>query len=487
MTSSHRVPAAVWWVVAWHALLLVVLSVVFPVWRSPDEGAHVDMARWAAREVGWPEIGERSISRQVIDSYELVGLVDQSPGTSPPLRAPAPPRPPFHEVAPDEPSATEQQMSQHPPLYYVLVGRVGAALLPSGIAFDTEVTALRLLSALLLVPVPLLTWLAARQVLDERGAVTAAVLTCAVPQLSHIGAGVNNDTLLVLATSALAPLLVRIGRGKGTPRLALAAGALAGVAMLTKGFGLFTPLWLGVAWWVGRRWALRGFALSSVAAFVVGGWWTVRNLVVEGAVQPSGIGYPDAPPGFTVDLGWWVGFFWQRFTDRWWFEPNVVPGGAPPLEQVLSIALGALVAAGFVLLWRRVGRVALVLAVPPVALLGITVAGAFNYYRSVGAPYGIHGRYVFPAIAAVAVLAAAALGRWRRGPLAAVGAAVALQALAAWWALDFYWQGVGAVRAWSPLPWAVVVLALAGLAATTVGLGVSVTAGTRRTPLAGRR
>src|SRR5688572_8732287 len=79
------------WLLAWYALLLVVLSVVFPVWRAPDEPAHVDMARWAASEWGWPHIGQREVSRQVTESLVLVGVVDGSVHGSPRLAAPASP------------------------------------------------------------------------------------------------------------------------------------------------------------------------------------------------------------------------------------------------------------------------------------------------------------------------------------------------------------------------------------------------------------
>ena len=462
------------WLVLWYALLLVVLSVLHPVWRAPDEPAHVDMARWAAGEWGWPHIGDREVSRQVTGTLELVGVADGPER----LGAPAPPRPSFGAVAADEPSGTTQQMVQHPPLYYELIGRAGALLLPDEIAFDTEVTVLRLLSALLMLPVLFLAWRTARQLVDDRSAVVAAVLVAGVPQLAHIGASVNNDTLLVLLSSAMAPLLVRIARGEGSMRLVVAAGALGGLACLTKGFGFFTPLWLVVAVVVGRRDVVRRCAASLAALFVAGGWWIVRNVVVEGAVQPSGFGYPDPPPGFEVDIDWWAGFFWGRFNGRFWFEPDAVPRSSPPVAQWLTVAVAVLAVMGAVVLWRRsrVG-VAATLALPPVVLFGLTAAGAFNYYRSVGSPWGISGRYVFPAVVAVAVLVAVAVAGRRWAALVAVVVAVVLHGFAMWWAFDRYWDGIEGLRAWSPLPWAAVVAALAGLQVATVGL-VAATAST---------
>lgn len=488
MLSLRRVPAAVWWLVAWNALLLAVLSVVYPVWRVPDEPAHVDMVRWSSHEWSWPSVNELSKSRQITKSYELAGLVDRTPRLSPPLSTSPPERPPFDEIAPDEPSGELQQMPQHPPLYYVLLGRGVAPVVPDTVPFDTEVVLLRLASALLFVPVPLLVWLTARQVLGGRESIVAATVSCAVPQLSHISAGVNNDTLLVLLVVAMTPLLVQVARGRASTRVVVAASVLAGLAFLTKGFGFFTPLWLVVACWAGGVDVVRRSAIALGTTFVTGGWWLVRNVAVEGAIQPSGVGYPPPPAGFQVDLPWWLGFFWRRFTARFWIQPDIYVPWMKKLPELLTVALALLVVAGLVVLWRRqAGRVAVVLAVPVVSLLGLTVGGAFNYYRSVGVPYAVNGRYLFPAIAAIGVLVAAAVGRWRWSPPAAVAVAVALQALTLRLALDRYWEGVAAVRAWSPLPWALVVLSAVGLAVATAGLGVSVTAGTRRTPRAGRR
>lgn len=488
MPSTPRLGRPITWLVVWWALLLAVLSVLYPVWRSPDEPAHVDMARWAGEEIGWPQLRQRAISRQVIESQEHVGVVDRSIRTSPPLAGSAPERPSFGEVAPDEPSGVTQQMVQHPPLYYVLVGRLGALLLQDDLPFDTEVSSLRLLSALLLVPLPLLTWLAARELLPERAALVAAVLSVSSPQLAHIGAAVNNDTLLVLLIAAMTPVAVRMARGEGSLRLAVALGVLGGLAALTKGFGFFTPLWVVIACVASRTDVVRRSAAALAALFVAGGWWIVRNVLVEGAVQPSAFGYPEPPPGFAPDLRWWAGFFWGRFNGRYWFEPDAVPPGAPPVAQWLTVGLLLLMAAGFVVLWRRSAAwPAVTLAVPPVALFGLTVFGAFNYYRSVGHPWGINGRYVFPAVAAVSVLAAAAVGARRWAPAIALGVVLALHGVAAWWALQRYWADLDAVRAWAPLPWGVVVAATAALATATVGLVVTATAGTPRTPRAARR
>ena len=78
----------------------------------------------------------------------------------------------------------------------------GAATLVPGFddrSFVTQVGVLRLLSAALLLPLPLLAAAAARRLgAGPPVAIAAALLPLGVPQLAHVGASLNNDVLLVL-------------------------------------------------------------------------------------------------------------------------------------------------------------------------------------------------------------------------------------------------------------------------------------------------
>ncbi|MBW3658171.1 MAG: hypothetical protein KY457_06005, partial [Actinobacteria bacterium] len=98
---------------------LLTAATLYPTYRAPDEIAHVDQVHAVRASWSWPGLGERRLSRQVVDSFPLVRYRED-----PPLATEAAversERPTFDAIASDEPSTLGNQMSQHPPLYYVL-------------------------------------------------------------------------------------------------------------------------------------------------------------------------------------------------------------------------------------------------------------------------------------------------------------------------------------------------------------------------------
>lgn len=499
--ARARIPAAVWALFALHVALLALASFAYPLYRAPDESAHIDLVIAVAREGGYPLHRER-ITEQITESYALIGHDPRDPGQAPPLEAAqAPPRgarPALDAIAPDAPSWRPQHMTQHPPLYSLLLGWTlrltpGAQDWP----FDRTGAFLRLLNVLLVAPLPLLAWAVARRLrAPPPVGVTAAIVTVGIPQLTHLGSSVNNDNLLVLL-GALATLpLAALAQGDTSRRTAAALGVLGGLALLTKGFALSLPLWVAVAAMAGvlgarhRRPALarasRAAAVALGLAGLIGGWWWVRNLAVHGTIQPSGIHVPEPPAGFAPDADWWVRFLWHRLAERFWIEPNVLPPGAWPVEEVAMLALGALVVVAFVLVRRHgLRRAELAALLAPTLGIGlIVVYGAWRYYAASGIPFGIHGRYLYPGIVGLAVVVAC--GAWallgdRTAP-ALLALALLLQARAVWLALDFYWaDGWPAVLAWSPWPVGATyaVLAAVVLAAATAAVTLSRSAGGR--------
>lgn len=494
---------------------LVVSSVLFPAFRAPDERAHIDMSRWTAQRldasasvVHAPD-EERFTSAQVHEAAARTGLV-APPGELPPLPAgaatPRRDRPPFAALAPDVPGDLRNQMTQHPPGYYVLAGVVSSWLespRPQGVAFDLQIVALRLLSALLFLPLPAAAALAARR-LGAGGAAAgvAALLPLGVPMVSHIGAAVNNDALLVFAGAVATPLLLAAAVGERSWPATAGVAVLGGLALLAKGFGLLVPLWAGMAYAAGARRgtlapALAHGAVAAGGALLLGGWWWVRNLLVLGEVQPHHAPLADPPLGFEPDWGWWVPFALHRFVRRFWIEPDTIQD-VWRWEWLATAALVALIGIGLRAAVRRgLGRPALVALAPAAMATGLLAVGTVDLYRSTAYPAGIQGRYVYLGIAGLGAVAALAVSataarRW----LAVAGVAAGVVALQAWaWlaALDFYWgtpgDGLGesarAMLAWSPLPPAVVVVAAASfwvlLAAATVRL-VAAAAGEGRAP-----
>lgn len=497
--AQQRTTAAAWAVataVVCFVAALLTAATLYPTYRAPDEPAHVDQVRAVAASWSVPALGERQLSRRIVDSYPLVGYLSGVPGQAPPLRAgDAPPRgqrPAFAAVAPDEPSTLGNQMAQHPPLYYLLAAGWLALLGPVGpVAFDLEVWWLRLLGVLLVATLP---WLAARTArhLDAGPATVAgsalAVLT--VPMLVHIGSSVNNDVLLI-ALSGLATLhAAALASGDLRLRRALWLGLATGAALLTKLFALaLLPLVAGaavVAWTRDRtagRDVLTAGGVATGVALVTGGWWWIRNLVLHGTVQPSGAASPVPPEGFAPDAAWWIPFALGRLVRRWWIEPDTVARTTPPLVVAATVVAIVLVALAFVPRDRIGRRDLALLLVPAVGCLAIVVVGAWRAYARTGIPFALHGRYLYPGLVGLAVVVAAgatAVLR-RRAPAAILAGAVVLQLAAAWWTLTFYWgpsdvtaplASVRAWLAWSPLPPALTLLpaVVAGVAAAALAV-----------------
>lgn len=532
MRSPRWLPRAVWPIVAVHGLLLVVSSVLYPTYRAPDEAAHVDLVL-TTRADGYPPLEGVALSEHVVRTREVVGLPREATHTPPlPVDA-APPRgdrPTFARAGPDQPSEIPQQLSMHPPLYYsVTAGALSAAttLVPTSWSFDQAVGFLRLVSAAFVLPLPLLAALTARVLTDRSEVVlTAALVPLTVPMLTHIGASVNNDALLVLLVGLVTVPGVAVARGATRPGGAVAIGVLGGLALLTKGFALVVPLWIAAAYglaaaraggWLpgaagehrgeapgqGRpevRRAVASGALALAVAGGVGGWWWLRNLLRYRTLQPSGVNADPAPPGFVPDAVEWGAFFARRFSERFWIEPDVVPDAMPGIHAlasltVVGLAVVALVAA------NRVGVARLdlgLLALLPVGLAGIVVFGAWRAYARTGLNLAIHGRYVYGGIVALAPLLAVGLavlaargGEPAGGPRAAEGrvpsawlptamAVVAglAQVVAGVLALARYWGPgtgldggeVGALLAWAPWPPAVIALVFVALLGAAVWL-----------------
>lgn len=490
----RRVPAVVWLLVLAQALITLGWTQLAPPWRAPDEPQHHDLVRVVRAESGWVD-ADRTLSRQITATFDPVGFRYSRVRELPALAAddvPGSAGVPFRELAADEPSGAGNWLWQHPPLHYVVTAGgliLGESLTPTHPpGFLAELAAARAISALLIAPLPLLVFAAARRLgASDPAGVGAAGLTLAVPQLAHIGGAVNNDNLLVLLVSAATLPLLTMATGDGRVRPAVGAGALFGAALLTKAFALIgvgvIPLAAVVGWSSRRRVqpaAARDATVQVVAGLatmaVVGGWWLARNVAVHGALVPHSYD-PEPLAGADPSLTAWVSQVAPRYLDRFWgsfgwFQVTIPFGVALTATAAVAALVGVAV-------WRRrrdlAGLAVIAVALAPAATIG---AGVLWRAWSLHAEYGyfpmVHGRYLLPGLVGVLAVAAVAVdGTWTRRwwpPAVAVAAATmtgvaVATAAAAFWVGDG-WAAVTAIAAWSPWPgW------LAGLwAAATVGV-----------------
>jgi 4-amino-4-deoxy-L-arabinose transferase-like glycosyltransferase len=308
--------------------------------------------------------------------------------------------------------------------------------------------------------------------------VVAAALVLCIPTLTHIGASVNNDDLLILLGAALTVLVARIARGDTSWGTSLGSGELLGLALLTKGFALVLIPCLTLAYAVAlvpaRRWGelvRRGGAALAVA-FVIGGWWWARNLLVHGVLLP-GVGLRDRVP-VEPDVSEFATHYAERLLTSTWGSFGWNEAALPmPLVAVASALLVAAVAV--VLCVRRRGDLA-VMVVPAALLTVLITANAWRAYLKTGVPYASQGRYLFAGLVGVLVVAAAALGllpeRARRfGPAAVLAGAAVLHLLSIGAIVERYWSGrwlaaLLAFSPWPPLAVGAVVLALLAVASS---------------------
>ena len=508
----RRVPLTVWAITALHVGLLLVFSLLYPPFTGFDETQHVDAVLSIRHGDGWPAPTQRELSEGIVAvATPVLRAASALPFSDDPLPD-RDDRPSIASLGVERDSvgqALPNQITQHPPLYYALEAAVLAAVPGSADwPFDRTVGVLRLLSVLLMAPLPLLAW-ATSQALRASPlvGVTGALLTVSVPQLQRVGSQVNNDAAYTLAFATALVLLAHVAMGDLRRRTVLLAGVVVGLALLTKGFALVLPPAVAVAFVVGGRrtreppWWRAGL-LALTVAFVVGGWWWLRNLLVFGAVQPAGwpqeaqrrvLGLEPRPPGTPAPLTDFLEGAYRLLSERFWggLAINYVGPATFPrrlVDVLVVVAALALLAAVVGAGRSRLPLLAAVL-VPFAGTLVIVGYGMWTGYTySLDFP-GAQGRYLFgslPSLATgVALGLAVVAGPVRRLlPLLAALLALGMQAVGLRWVLlrswlppydgrsrsERYGTALDGIERWAPWPPAVTltVLVVAALAAVVV-------------------
>lgn len=502
----RRVPRLVWAITALHISLMAMASVIYPTFMGYDEAWHVDMVWSYYHGDGLYGPGERHMDRGVAIANSKVPFPTRTAGYAQVPIDPRGDRPSLDALDDGDrtPSPRPNQMVQHPPLYYLTEAVLLRAVPWSGsLGYDQQVWLMRLFSILMVAPVPLLAWATARRLVgDGSVALTASALTVTLPGLSRVGGSVNNDNLLILLVAGLMLMLARVTTGDLSRRTGLVVGTLTALALLTKGLALALPvpvaLAYGVAWLRHGRRAAAPLVLAALVA-AGGAWWWVRNLVLYGAVQPAGVG-PDffaqelgqPNPGGTI-TAFTTGFF-HRLSARFWggfgiFDyPNLPHWVGYAWLVTVALAMAGGVCFGIGASWGRLA--AAVFALPAVAFLGIIFYGSYDNYRfNMRIWAGIQGRYLYPTLTGIAVLAALCAARLARRharllPLAVLAAGLLTQAWAFRLLLDNWWaptrsgdspvaqlrEALGGVLRWSPWPRPVTMLPFALVAVCAVAV-----------------
>ena len=372
------------------ACLLLIWAFAVPIFEAPDEQSHWEIARY------------------LYDHHRL----------------------PFYD--------SHLVEANQPPLYYVLIAPFAKPTPwpPSGMFTDSQgrylpiyppkvwvntdpnfhkfwpIRKARLLTVLFSILAVVFCYLAGAEL--TRRPMTgflAAGLMAFLPQFLYRGMNVSNDAL-VTATSAVAlyAIVCVLQRGYSV-RLGVVTAMLIAMAFLSKvnAISLVGPFGLAIVWerspWLIR---LRRLSVFAVSLAIVSPW-LIRNQILYGDVLASKQMYIAVPglmdpksitsPFFVVDF---PRVIWRSFIGGF--------GGAMTLWLPEAVYKGfALLAAAAVLglVWRLLRKpetrrpLAILFTVPVIAL---ALAVIFNLTQSQP-----QGRYLFPALSAIAVLTAVGL------------------------------------------------------------------------------
>lgn len=412
---------------------LLVGTIVNPLFLIPDERFHADLVVLAgdvstvSRE-GWPLVGERRIGPQIARASRVQSPTIRHRSDNAPPRGD---RDPLSAWDDDEVRGRDNRMTQHPPLYYGVVAAgtaVADVLVPGSFAYDVELWVMRLVNVIMLLPIPVTTYLIAHQLTSSRAVrLSAATLPFGVVGLTlRNGPIINNDNLLTGLGVVFTYLLVRIGRGDVRTRITGPAGVLAGLMMLTKGFGLLLfGLLAGVLGWrlvvawrtpSQRRDVLKNGSVAAVLAVLAGGWWYVRMYLATGQVRQAWV--QRAPlEGFETDwIHWAQTVLWNTWSTFW--GGNFALGTAR-FRELLALLVALTLIPVAVALVRSERRRDIVLALLPVLIIALALHAnqAWNYANK-GRIGATQGRYYYAGIsgllAVVVVGAQAVVGRARR-------------------------------------------------------------------------
>lgn len=405
-------------ILAVYLALATLYAVRVPPWNAPDEPAHYNFIRSIAVEHRLPILKPGDYNQA-----QLAHLMSA------------------HFPLSDSIAGLRYE-SHQPPLYYLIAAPVYVATDHLGIR--SQVVALRLVTSLIGALVILATYRLARLIFPRSNLypLAAAAFVAFVPMHLFMDAAIDNDALAELMVTLTAIILAEDLNKRQAPRNDVRAGVVVGLAVLTKLVACISAV-LVVIGFIGsavlasdRRQAFREVPLrlvrAGVIAAVISGWWFVRNMIIYGLGDPFAlrrhaqvvVGQP-LTGHLTLHLirqMFLTGFhsFWGQFG---WM-------GIPYANRTYDVlaTLSILVALGVVFFaWRVLKAPSIMgkgiegakgqLGFPSSAqrwILGLLVAEVALVFVGV-IFYNVRylqpqGRYIFPALPALAIFAVLGIG-----------------------------------------------------------------------------
>lgn len=409
----EKIPLAA--IVAAFVLLSTYYSLAVPIWEAPDETEHFPSIAYIGRHVSLPTESLPSLQGTGGQSYQ------------PPLYYALNAAFTFWIDASDYRLVRRNVKTEWDvPLKdrNIVVHTEDENFPYRGVILAMHIA--RFLSVLMGAATVILSYLIARQVVPGRRhvALGAAAITAFNPQFIFLSGAVNNGNLLTVLSSIALLAMVRTLKDPRRPtvRGAIVLGMLLGLQLLTKynafAFIPVTGIVLAIAGW--RRSRIGGAimlpAIAGVTATIFVGWWYLRNVGLYGHPFYRELFVTTGTPADVVDaVSQPDAFspFWRTFQSYWaFFGWTNIPVPEPIywlLAFVVVLAVLGVAAYGFgrdsvghrLLLLVLVSAAACAFGLVALRVLTTHGTGTEN------------GRFLFPAISAIAVILAIGLSHMR--------------------------------------------------------------------------
>lgn len=390
-----------------------------PLWQAPDEPAHYNYAHHIAVEGRLPVLEPGDYPAAYLEEIKAQRF---------------PPHMPVESI---------RYEAHQPPAYYLLSAALLRLASPAPIA--TQLRLMRLLSVLLGGSALVLLAGLARRLFAGRGlALSAMALAAMTPMYIAVTAAANNDALAFVALTAVAYRLAAPAERRWSPQNGALLGLLVGLCAVIK-FQAYVavPLVAAALFWdalVERRLSWRQALLSSLlvvgVAAVLTLPWLARNVAVYGYGDPLGLVRHDAivvgqlrTTDLIAEVGWrrYLLSFARSTFQSYWGQFGWMAAPLPERAYLGLAVVSLLGVTGLLAGWRgrpRTGAAAWRSVLLLSAWAALT-ATSFLWYNLQFVQF--QGRYLFPALPALAIALAYGLAMTGRRP----GWGLALLALVA--------------------------------------------------------
>jgi 4-amino-4-deoxy-L-arabinose transferase-like glycosyltransferase len=403
--KARNVPQPVVGLLLLYLLLALIYGVVTPIFEAPDEDGHFRYVQSIAQTRTIPRYPglDNLIAQQHPPLYYALGAMLIAPLDTSDLPTYLT-RNPYGRIGHSD-NLGNKNLFLHPP-------RSEARFPWQGTALAAHL--LRWLSSAFGAGTVLLTYATAQRAFptEKWPALLAAGLVAFNPQFIFISASINNDNAVTFFATLALFLAVLLTGGDFSWRTAALAGAVAGLATLSKLSGMATlsivGLGLVVGWWRHRSWRrLMGqLALVGLAWGGVAGWWLVRNQQLYGDMwgvsEFQRLTGPATPLPIAEYLSMLRGAeisFWAAFG---WLNILVAEPIYRLYEAILRVGILGLLIGGIryaVTGWRPMIRW-------PGIWIGIAWVVTFlgSLYWLAAAMGGLQGRLLFPVVGGLALV-----------------------------------------------------------------------------------